>query len=129
MDDLPVLRDEAVALAGQAAVRARYAGLAETAAVLGEPLSAAQERAAAARARLDAAPAFQGGTAPGACLDQAGGIAPAIPVLVESAVLDGQPVLVYVLVAASPQATTLDRVTVQVRAPADCAAILDVDLS
>ncbi|MEX0660071.1 MAG: hypothetical protein WD080_13150 [Egibacteraceae bacterium] len=128
-DGLPVLRDEAVVLADEAAVRARYTDLAEAAALLGRSLDAAEEPATAARAVLAAAPTFQGGTAPGACLDEAGAVPPAVPVLVESAVLEGRSVLVYVLVGASPDATTLDRVTVQAHAVSDCTGVLALELA
>lgn len=127
--ELPVLRDEAVVLADEAAVRARYTDMPEAAALLGQSLEAVEERAVAARAALAAAPAFRGGTAPGACLDQAGAVPPAVPVLVESAVLEGRAVLVYVLVDASPEATTLDRVTVQARAVSDCTGVLALELA
>lgn len=126
--DLPTLRDEAVPLAGEAAVRARYEELAEASAVLGEPVATAGERAVAARTALAGAPAFRTGVHPGACLDEGDAGVPAVPVLVESAVLDGRSVLVSVVVTASPGASTLDRVAVQVRASADCAPVLDVDV-
>lgn len=126
----PVVADENVALDGVTAVRERYAEVAQTTGLLGESLPAARERAADYRAAIAAAPAFASGHDPGACLDADGvGADPAIPVLVESAVLDGEPAVVYVLVSANAGATELNRVEVQVLTLPDCTTRLSVDLS
>lgn len=126
----PTIRDERVALSGAEDVRARYAGHPIPSGLLGESLRVAEERAASARAAVAAAPPFRSGDMPGACLDEVAiGAHPSVPVLVESAVVDGAPAVVFVVVGAAPDSAVLDRVEAQVLTLPGCVPVLSVDLT
>lgn len=126
----PTIRDERVALAGAEDVRARYADRPLPSGLLGESLPVAQERAADARAAVAAAPPFRSGDTPGACLDEVAiGAHPSVPVLVESAVVDAGPAVVFVVVGATPDSAVLDRVEAQVLTLPGCVPVLSVDLT
>lgn len=124
---LPTVRDDAVDLGAEDGdlverVTARYEGLAEAASLLGEAVPTAEEHAVRARAGVTAASLFRSGHAPDACLDAAlAGPGPAVPVLVESAVLDDRPAVVYVVVGSTPGAGVLDDVELWVFTLPECA--------
>lgn len=126
--DAPVILDDEVVLTGDPALRARYRGLPEVAGLLGEPVPAAADRAAAYRAAVAEAPAFRSGVRPGDCLAQAGRGDPVIPVRVESVVHEGRPALAYVLVSAMEGSPTLDRAEAWIMDPSGCTprVLLDV---
>lgn len=127
---LPVLADTEVRLEGRTAAHDRYSRLPEVAALWGEPVPVATERAAAYQAAVADAPAFRSGTRPGACLDQVGADGdPLVPVRVESVVYKGRPALVYVLVTAAQRSPTLDRAQAWVVTPPACTHRLTLDLS
>lgn len=126
----PTIRDERVVLAGAEDVRARYADRPLPSGLLGESLPVAEERAADARAAVAAAPPFRSGDTPGACLDEVAiGAHPSVPVLVESAVVDAGPAVVFLVVGATPDSAVLDRVEAQVLTLPGCVPVLSVDLT
>lgn len=127
--DGPVILDEEAALPGAAAVRARYRDLAEVTGLLGEPVSAAGDRAAAYRAAVAEASAFRSGARPGDCLAQTGHGNPVIPVRVESVVHEGRPALAYVLVSADDDSPTLDRAEAWIVDVSGCAPRLVLDVA
>lgn len=128
-EDEPVILDTDVVLdAGRA--RTRYRGLPEATALLGLPLAEGEDQAAVLRAAAADAPPFRSGAAPGDCLPAAGdGRAPAAPVRVESAVVDGEPAVAYVLVTAGEGSATLDRVEVWALTADGCDTRLVVDVT
>lgn len=127
--DRPVILDTDVVLdAGRA--RTRYRGLPEATALLGLPLAEGEDQAAVLRAAAADAPPFRSGAAPGDCLPAAGdGRAPAAPVRIESAVVDGEAAVAYVLVTAGEGSATLDRVEVWALTADGCDTRLVVDVT
>jgi hypothetical protein len=111
--DEPVVVDQGVALADEAAVRDHLGDLPEVQALLGLPVDEAAALAERYRVVLQRAPAFQNGVAPAACLDAvtAGDEAPLVPARVEALRYAGEPALAYVLVR-SADGALLDRAEV-----------------
>lgn len=110
-DPGPSLIDTEVAL-DEASARRRFRDVPEASDLLGTRRSEARSLARQRRRMLADAPPFGSGTAPGSCIDRTTEQAdsPVVPARVETAVYDGRPALVHVVVTASEGSRRLDRI-------------------
>ena len=122
----PLLFDDQAVVRGEAALRERYASVPEADALLGTPVEEARSIAASYTTAVQRAEPYAQGGAPADCLETVTTAAeqPLIPARVETLRYRGQPALSYVLVTATPESDTLDRVEVWVVDAQDCSTLV-----